>query len=130
MEEVPGKNDYWDLFNETGWNEDYQFTINDLEKAISNSWYAVSAYFENKLVGFGRIISDGIHHALIVDMIINKDYQGMGIGRNILTMLINKCIDHNVRDIQLFAATDKFGFYEKLNFTKRPNNAPGMQYKF
>ena len=127
IENIPNINDYWNLFNDTDWNEEYNFSAYDLDKAISNSWYAISAYFNNNLVGFGRIISDGIHHALIVDMIINKDFQEKGIGKTILLKLINKCKEEDIRDIQLFAAKNKYGFYEKLNFEKRPIDAPGMQ---
>ena len=35
-----------------------------------------------------------------------------------------------IRDIQLFAATNKFAFYEKFGFEKRPINAPGMQLRY
>jgi hypothetical protein len=43
--------------------------------------------------------------------------------------LVKKCEDNKIRDVQLFAASDKYEFYEKHNFEKRPLNAPGMQYK-
>ena len=128
LESLPAIDNYWDIFTETGWNQNYKFNKNDLEKAIKNSWYVISAYDKDKLIGFGRVISDGIHHALIVDMIINKNYQGNGIGGILLNMLLDKCKEHNIRDIQLFSAKDKYNFYEKFNFEKRPENAPGMQY--
>lgn len=129
-EALPHINDYWELFNTTGWNEQYKFNRDDLEKAIKNSWYAISVYDLGKLIGFGRVISDGIHHALIVDMIIHPDYQMKRIGSSLLDRLIKKCKEHKIRDIQLFAAKDKYAFYEKFNFEKRPENAPGMQYKY
>ena len=126
---LPHVDDYWDLFNTTDWNEKYHFTKEELQKAITNSWYAVSAYEDKKLVGFGRIIADGTHHAFIVDMIVHTDYQGRGIGATVLDKLVKKCLESKIRDIQLFAAEDKYGFYEKYNFEKRPENAPGMRYK-
>lgn len=128
-EELPDIQKYWNLFLTTGWNIEYNFTIQELDKAIQNSWYAISIYHSENLIGFGRIISDGIHHALIVDLIIHPDYQGKGIGSELLGRLIKKCIENNVRDIQLFAARDKFEFYERFGFQKRPLNAPGMQLK-
>ena len=75
-ETLPDINDYWDLFQTTGWNKEYNFSIQDLNKAIQNSWYSISVYDSDKLIGFGRIIADGVHHALIVDLIIHPDYQG------------------------------------------------------
>lgn len=127
---LPEINEYWNLFNTTGWNASYRFTVEELEKAIKNSWYVVSVFNTDSLIGFGRVISDGIHHAFIVDLIIHPGYQGKGIGSNLLSMLIKKCTDQHIRDIQLFSANGKSEFYKKFNFIKRKENAPGMQYKY
>ena len=126
---LPDTKAYWDLFLTTGWNDEYNFTQQDLEKAIKNSWYSNSIYDSDRLVGFGRVIADGIHHALIVDLIIHPNYQGQGLGSKLLDRLVTKCIDSKIRDIQLFSAKDKFEFYEKFGFEKRPVNAPGMEYR-
>lgn len=127
---LPEINEYWDLFGTTGWNDSYHFTVNELENAIKNSWHALSVFDTDNLIGFGRVISDGIHHAFIVDLIIHPGYQGKGIGSALLSMLIKKCTDQHIRDIQLFSAMGKSEFYEKFNFIKREENAPGMQYKY
>ena len=127
-EKLPGIRDM-DLFSTTGWNTDYKFSAVDLEKAIANSWHAVSAYDSGTLVGFGRTIADGVHHALIVDVIVLPEYQGIGIGTAIVTGLLKKCKEEKIRDIQLFAAADRYEFYEKLGFRARPRNAPGMEYQ-
>jgi len=129
-EQLPDLDNYWDLFNTTSWNDKYKFNKSDIGNAIENSWYVISVYNENKLIGFGRVISDGIHHALIVDMIIHPEYQSKGIGGLLLEKLLKKCKSHNIRDIQLFSAKDKYKFYEKYNFIKRLNDAPGMQYQY
>jgi ribosomal protein S18 acetylase RimI-like enzyme len=126
---LPDINDYWDLFQTTGWNDKYNFTKQDLANAIKDSWYSVSLYNSNKLIGFGRVIADGVHHALIVDLIIHPDYQGKGFGSKLLDSLVSRCKDFRIRDIQLFAARNKFAFYEKFGFEKRPINAPGMELK-
>lgn len=129
-EQIPDINDYFNLFLTTGWNDEYNFSEIDLKNAIKNSWYAVSVYQNSSLIGFGRVIADGIHHALIVDLIIRPEYQNRKIGTQLLIMLLNKCKSHNIRDIQLFSAKDKFEFYEKFGFRKRPINSPGMQYVY
>ena len=128
-ETLPDSEEYLALYNTTGWNEKHRFNKEDLREAISNSWYALFVYDSKKLIGSGRIIADGRYHALIVDMIIHPEYQGKGIGGSLLTRLIQKCLEHDIRDIQLFSAKEKYGFYEKYNFERRPENAPGMQYK-
>ena len=129
-EQLPSIDAYWDLFNTTGWNSEYHFTADDLKKAIEKSWYALSAFDSDKLIGFGRVIADGVHHALIVDIIVHPQYQGKGVGSELLQKLVGKCKEEKIRDIQLFAASDKYVFYEKHGFEQRPRNAPGMQYKY
>lgn len=123
-------NDYWELYETTGWNSEYHFTIEDVANTVNNSRFKCCLYEENKLIGFGRVLSDGIHHALIVDMFIHPDQKGKGYGNEILTILVNKCKEAKIRDIQLFSAPDMFGFYEKFGFKRRELNAPGMQFKY
>jgi GNAT superfamily N-acetyltransferase len=127
---LPDPKKYWKLFQTTGWNKEYNFSVKDLARAIQNSWYAISIYHSNDLIGFGRIIADGVHHALIVDLIIHPGYQGQGLGSQLLNRLVRKCKDNKIRDVQLFAAKDKSEFYERSGFEKRPLNAPGMQLRY
>jgi len=126
---LPDKDQYFKLFESTGWNKEYNLDKEQVFETLLNSWYMICAYKDDKLVGFGRIISDGIMHALILDMIILPEFQNNGIGSIILDKLKEKCILHNIRDIQLFSAKGKAGFYKKHGFTIRPEDAPGMEIK-
>ena len=128
-EQLPDKEEYFSLFNTTGWNKDYKVNPDDLERANQNSWLVVSAYDGNKLVGFGRVVTDFVLHAMIFDMIVLPDYQGRGIGRMILARLVSRCLEQGIRDIQLFCAKGKRTFYEKNGFEVRADDAPGMQLK-
>ena len=127
--ELPPKQQYFELFNTTGWNEEYQVSADELELVNRNSWYVVSAYDSEKLVGFGRLITDYLLHAMIYDMIILPGYQNRGIGTRILEMLVRKCKENHIRDVQLFCAKGKRAFYEKNYFQVRPDDAPGMQLR-
>ena len=126
---LPAKDEYFRLFESTGWNEGYQLDADGLREAIGKSWYLVSAYHDDHLVGFGRVISDGVLHALIVDLIVLPDYQGSGIGSRILDELTDKCRSQGIPDIQLFCASGKVGFYEKHGFARRPADGPGMELR-
>ena len=128
-EQLPDKDEYFSLFVTTRWNEEYSASPDDLERANRNSWLVVSAYDENKLVGFGRVVTDFVLHAMIFDMIVLPEYQGRGIGTMILTRLVSRCLEQGIRDIQLFCAQGKRAFYEKNGFEVRANDAPGMQFK-
>ncbi len=127
--EHPPPDKYFELFETTGWNIEYNLTPEELSRVVSKSYFTVSAYDETRMIGFGRIVSDGILHAMIYEMIIHPDYQGKGIGAEILKQLLSKCKEDNIRDIQLFCAKGKRPFYEKFGFYARPDDGPGMQYK-
>ena len=124
----PTPQEYFALFETTGWNDEYHLTPLDLANALKESAFLVSVYDEGRLVGFGRAVSDSIH-AMIYDLIVTPDYQRQGIGGEILDRLVKRCQEARIRDIQLFAATGKRQFYERHGFAARPDDAPGMQYR-
>ena len=125
---LPTNDQFWKLFQTTGWNENYRLSPDELIQALRSSWYVLGAYDNEQLVGFGRLVSDGIVHAMIYDLIVLPEYQGQGIGGKILERLIEKCRETGIRDIQLFCAKGKRSFYERRGFVARPDHAPGMQY--
>jgi GNAT superfamily N-acetyltransferase len=123
---LPDKDQFFTLFESTGWNEARRLDKEQLHQALERSWYSISAYDGDRLVGYGRILSDGVLHALIVEMIVLPAYQGQGIGSHILADLVERCRSHGIYDIQLFCAKGKVGFYKKYGFESRPDDAPGM----
>ena len=124
----PTPDEYFALFQTTGWNDEYHLTPLDLAKALKESAFTVSAYDDGRLVGFGRVVSDSVH-ALIYDLIVAPDYQRQGIGGEMLDRLVKHCREAHIRDIQLFCASGKRAFYERHGFVARPDDAPGMQYR-
>jgi GNAT superfamily N-acetyltransferase len=126
---LPAKDQYYALFETTGWNREYKAAPDEIMLAVMNSQITTSAYDGEKLVGFGRVVTDGVLHAMIYDMIVLPSYRKQGIGRLILNTLVARCRDASIRDIQLFCAANQREFYEKNGFEARPSNAPGMQYR-
>jgi hypothetical protein len=41
-------------------------------------------------------------------------------------MLLDRCERAGIRDVLLFSAKGKAGFYEQFGFVARPDEAPGM----
>ena len=124
----PTPQEYFALFETTGWNDEYHLTPLDLANALKESAFLVSVYDEGRLVGFGRAVSDSIH-AMIYDLIVAPDYQHQGIGGEILDRLVKHCQEAHIRDIQLFCARGRRDFYERHGFAVRPDDAPGMQHR-
>lgn len=128
-DEIPGRDEYFRLFESTGWNAQYRVTPEDLERAIRGSWHLTAAYCGGELAGTGRVVSDGVFHGLIVDVIVAPAYQHQGLGTLIMTRLLERCRAARLLDVQLFCARGKAPFYRRLGFADRPADGPGMDYR-
>ncbi len=129
QESLESESAFFALFESTGWNQEYQLTPAELAKAVRASWYFLAAYDGDTLVGAGRIVSDGVCHALILDVIVSPACRHRGIGTLIMRRLLDHCRRNRIRDVQLFCARGKADFYRKLGFVARPEDAPGMDWR-
>ncbi|MBP3921928.1 MAG: GNAT family N-acetyltransferase [Ruminiclostridium sp.] len=109
-----------------GW---YELSERQLTAAKNNSVFAITALDGEKEVGSARVVGDGGYQFFISDVIVRPEYQGMGIGREMLNRLMNCALsvadDGETIMVNLMSAKDKEGFYEKLGFMKRPNDERG-----
>ena len=85
------------------------------KKAFNNSYVTVFVYHDNRMIGFGRAISDGVYQAAIYDCAVVPEFQGKGIGRMIMKNILSKV---NPCNIILYASPGKEGFYQKHGFRK------------
>jgi ribosomal protein S18 acetylase RimI-like enzyme len=104
------------LFNQSAfWAIDRQ--LEDLQIAIDRSEPVVSAWDGNLLVGFARATSDGIYRATIWDVVIDADYQGLGLGRKLVETVLAHPVMNRVERIYL-STTHQAGFYERMGFER------------
>jgi len=90
-----------------------------LARLIEGSTVYVTARAGDRLVGFGRLLSDGAVTAYINNMAVSPDHQDMGIGGRLLDMLVEAAGD--VKSIYLYTDTAD-AFYRHHDFqpsTKR-----------
>ena len=128
-ERVPDCEAYLELFNTTGWNDIYRASAGELQRSLTRSWHAISAFDGKKLIGFGRLLSDGVLYAVVFDVIVAPDRQRQGIGAAIMERLLKRCEDHGLRDVLLFSARGTPEFYRRFGFIDRPGDAPGMMLR-
>jgi len=88
----------------------------DLEIAFSNSRYKCFVFDGGKLIGVGRALADGIDCSYLCDVAVHPDFQGTGLGKEIITKLKDMSAGH--RKIILYANPGKEGFYKKLGFKR------------
>ena len=111
-DKYPLKTEVFPLYTASGWNERLNLSPDELDKAIHNSFAVVSVYDAGQLIGFGRAVSDGVAYATIYDVMVMPNWQGQGIGSQIIRILVNKCERYDIRRIHLFAAKGIGGFLQ------------------
>ncbi|MDR1714925.1 MAG: GNAT family N-acetyltransferase [Dysgonomonas sp.] len=82
----------------------------------------IFVYDDTTLIGFGRMISDGVRQSALYDIAVDPSYQGHRIGQEIVTRLMAVTPGCN---FILYASPGKEGFYKKLNFKRMKT---GMAY--
>lgn len=85
------------------------------KKSFENSYAVTFVFDSDKLIGFGRAISDGVYQAALYDIAILPEYQRQGIGTMIVKDILKRIPDCNVI---LYANIGKEGFYESMNFKR------------
>ena len=79
------------------------YSASELESIISKSTAYITARHSGKLVGFGRLLSDGAVVAYINNMAVSPDYQQRGIGKAILDRLLETLV--TVKSVFLYSNT-------------------------
>jgi N-acetylglutamate synthase-like GNAT family acetyltransferase len=95
------------------WAVDRQ--IADLQVAIDRSEPVISAWDEDRLVGFARATSDGVYRATIFDVVVDPDYRRLGLGRKLVEVILTHPCIYRVEKIYLMT-TNQQSFYERLGF--------------
>ena len=91
-------------------------SIRDLRRMLAGSNVVVSLWRGKRLVGFGRASSDGIHRAVLWDIVVAGDLQGRGLGRQVVEALLDSPALRDVERLYLMT-TNSAGFYQQLGFT-------------
>lgn len=88
----------------------------DLAVSFANSRFHCFVFASGILIGAGRALADGIDCSYICDIAVLPEYQGFGIGKGIVSRLVEQSSGH--RKIILYAAPGKDTFYRKLGFRR------------
>jgi len=83
--------------------------------AFEKSYFVVFAFEDERLIGFGRALSDGAYQAAIYDVAVLPEFQGNGIGKLIVNSIVENCPGCT---FILYASPGKEKFYEKFKFRK------------
>ena len=98
-----------------------------LQKGLDNSLHGVCAVADGAVIGTARVVGDGFTVFYIQDVIVNPEYQRMGVGLAMMKAIMNYICGNacNGAIVGLMAAKGKEKFYEKFGFWMRPTEKFG-----
>ena len=96
--------------------------INDLKKMLSKSSVVVSLWKNNTLLGFGRATSDEIYRAVLWDIVVDRNYQNLGLGKIIVNAILESNLISKTEKIYLMTTNCK-KFYSKMGFIYEGNQS-------
>ena len=96
--------------------------LEQVEKALAKDLFDVTAVYNGKVIGMGRLVGDGYMYWYLQEIIVLPEYQGMGIGKRIVNRLLDYIKEQTepgtIVSVGLTAAAGKETFYEKFGFSK------------
>ena len=82
---------------------------------LSNSTVVVSLWHHNQLIGFGSATSELLFRAVLWDIVVASDCQGLGFGKLIIEAILTNKKIKSVERIYLMT-TNSSEFYKQLGF--------------
>ena len=114
-----------DLYRAQGWwlacDEERKKLI---PRLIAGSHCFVIATGSGRIVGMGRAISDGISDAYIQDLTVRHDCRNRGIGKMILTVLLERLHDDGIAWIGLISEPGSKNLYLRAGFSEMSEAIP------
>nr|WGH12990.1 hypothetical protein Ycf52 [Echinothamnion sp.] len=115
------------LCDSVGW---VRRPLKKVELALKNSFLTVSLFYytqnTKRLIGFARVTSDGSFNATIWDVAIHPEFQGKGLGKDLMNKVIKELRKHDISTITLFADPEVIKFYKHIGFMIDPDGVKGM----
>lgn len=117
--------EYNRLRNTIGWDSKDESLI---KNAVNSSAIVKSIKIGDRTIGMARAIGDGLYY-LIVDVVVDKEYQGKGLGKVLIDEISKEVYDRTQvgqkASIILISMQGKEAFYEKCGFRKVPFDFTG-----
>ena len=103
-----------DLLRQTGWAD--RRSIEGIQKMLERTPLTLGAWESDRLVGFVRVISDGVYRALIDDVVVEESKRGTGIGSELMRRVVDRLAE--VEEVFLRCGEHVVPFYERHCFER------------
>lgn len=119
-----------ELFLEGGWwndeNDKIEFFVDSL---IKNTFLFAVAKYDGRIVGMGRVLSEGMSDAYIQDVVVLKDFRKQGIGGGIIRLLLKELLERKISWIGLISVPGEENFYKEIGFEVMKDYTPFIYKK-
>ncbi|WP_214761371.1 MULTISPECIES: GNAT family N-acetyltransferase [unclassified Exiguobacterium] len=101
-------------------------------KGLANTLYGVCLYKDDHMVGMGRVVGDGGMVFHLVDIVVDPECQGLGLGKLIMEHLMAWIMQEadETAIISLIADIPADGLYRQFGFDYSRPESVGMEYQW
>ena len=103
-----------DLRESVGWNR----MEDEYNNPLMTSYYHIAAYEADNLIGYIDSVSNGVTDAYIQDLMVHPDYQGNGIGTELMNRMIAFLKSKHIFMISVIFEDSLRSFYSRFGFTE------------
>lgn len=111
--ETVSAKDLSDLREAVGWNR----MEDEYSNPLMTSYYHIAVYEDGKLVGYIDSVSNGVTDAYIQDLMVHPDYQGKGLGTELMNQMIAYLKENRIYIISVVFEESLKPFYDRFGFS-------------
>lgn len=117
---LPEPQDYNELSWSVGWGTEPDGVV---RAALRGTLFAICAFESGRLVGHARLIGDGALFVYVQDVMVHPDWQGKGVGTQLMERIVEQIDALKQRSpslrAYLGASAGRESFYERFGFVTR-----------
>lgn len=103
--------------------------IEAAKKALPNSLFGVHLVVDASTVAMGRVVGDGALNFEIVDVAVDPNYQGKGLGRIVMQNIMHYLEQNAVEGAYITLLADVPELYKKFGFVLSRPECEGMHWE-
>ncbi|MBT3266430.1 GNAT family N-acetyltransferase [Candidatus Poribacteria bacterium] len=111
---TPG--DLQPLLQQTGWAHDRD--VEGIRRMLEATPVMLGAWDGDRLVGYARVVTDGVYRALIDDVVVDEPERKAGIGSDLMRRLVARLREMEIEEVLLRCGDYMEPFYAGLGFSK------------
>ncbi len=110
-----------ELLATVGWS---RRPVRRVKRALENSLLRIGLWVHHprspRLIGFARCTGDGVIEATVWDVAVHPAYQGFGLGKQLMSYVLEGLKDIGLERVTLFADPGVVSFYKRQGWLLEP----------